>query len=62
MTRRAVFVVVIVAAVWACEPTVRVEAPKDPIRIQLDIKLDADVRVRLEDGAREDVRKNPGIF
>lgn len=43
----------------ACQPTVKVEAPKEPITINLNIKLEADVRVRLEDQAREDVSSNP---
>lgn len=46
----------------ACQPTVRVEAPKEPITINLNIKLDADVRVRLEQQAQEDIEKNPDIF
>jgi hypothetical protein len=45
----------------ACEPTVRVEAPKEPITINLNIKLDADVRLRVEEKAREDV-KSKSIF
>ena len=43
----------------ACQPTVRIEAPKEPITINLNIKLEADVRVRLEEQAREDVSTNP---
>ena len=62
MTWRALIIVFLAVAAGACQPTVRVEAPKEPIRIQLDIKLDADVRVRLEEQAREDVKKNPEIF
>ncbi|MEC9347736.1 MAG: YnbE family lipoprotein [Pseudomonadota bacterium] len=46
----------------ACEPRVAVEAPKEPITINLNIKLDADVRVRLEEAAKEDIKKNPEIF
>jgi len=46
----------------ACEPTVRVEAPREPITINLNIKLDADVRVKLEDQARKDINANPDIF
>jgi hypothetical protein len=46
----------------ACTPTVRVEAPREPITINLNVRLDADVRVRLEEQAREDIRENPGIF
>lgn len=46
----------------ACQPKVQVEAPKEPITINLNIKLDADVRVRLEQSAKEDIQRNPGIF
>ena len=46
----------------ACTPTVRVEAPTEPITINLNIKLDADVRVKLEEQAKEDIESNPDIF
>jgi len=46
----------------ACTPTVRVEAPKDPIVINLNIKLEAEVRVKLEESARQDIEQNPKIF
>lgn len=43
----------------ACTPKVAVEAPKEPITINLNIKLDADVRLRVEEKAKEDVKTNP---
>jgi hypothetical protein len=46
----------------ACSPTVRVEPPREPITINLNVKLDADVRVKLEEQAKKDVAKNPEIF
>lgn len=46
----------------ACQPTVKVEAPKEPITINLNIKLDADVRVKLEEKAKEDIQANPNVF
>ncbi len=45
-----------------CQPTVKVEAPSEPITINLNIKLDADIRVRVEDKAKEDIAANPDIF
>lgn len=39
----------------ACSPTVRVQAPSEPITINLNIKLDADVRLRVEQKAKQDV-------
>lgn len=46
----------------ACQPTVKVQAPEEPITINLNIKLDADVRLRLEEEAQEDIKANPDIF
>ena len=43
----------------ACAPTVKVEAPKEPITINLNVKLDAEVRLKLEEKAEEDVENNP---
>ena len=42
--------------VAACSPTVKVQAPKEPITINLNIRLDADVRLRIEEKAKEDVQ------
>ena len=49
-------------AAGGCQPTVRVEAPQEPITINLNVKLDADVRVKLEEQAQEDIDKNDDIF
>jgi len=47
------------AVMAACTPTVQVEAPKEPITINLNIKLDADVRLKVEEKAKEDVSSKP---
>lgn len=49
-------------ALAACEPTVRVEAPKEPITINLNVKIDAEVAVKLERQAEEDIQNAPDIF
>ena len=49
-------------ALAACTPTVQVEAPKEPITINLNVKLDAEVRVKIEEQADKDIRQNPDIF
>jgi hypothetical protein len=45
--------------VASCSPVVRVEPPADPITINLNIKLDADVRLRVQEKAQEDVKSKP---
>ena len=49
------------AAVLAagCTPKVEVMAPKEPITINLNVKLDADVRLRVEKEATNDVQSKP---
>lgn len=46
----------------SCTHTVEVKAPEEPITINLNINLQADVRVRLEEQAQEDISENPGLF
>jgi len=52
----------IAALAVACSPTVKVETPKEPITINLNVTLDANIRVQLEESAREDIAANPDIF
>ena len=51
-----------VAVLAGCQPTVRVEVPREPITINLNIKLDADIRLKIEEQAEEDIEANPDIF
>ncbi|MBE1236971.1 YnbE family lipoprotein [Phaeovibrio sulfidiphilus] len=53
---------VIPGAVASCSPTVRVEAPAEPIRIDLNVRIQQDVYIRLEREVEELHRSNPGIF
>ncbi len=59
---RSLVLPLLVLALAACQPTVKVEAPDEPITINLNIKLDADIRLRLEEEAQQDVADNPDIF
>jgi hypothetical protein len=51
---------VLVAA--ACQPTVKLEPPEKPITINVNVKLEADVRLKVEEQAKEDIVKNPEVF
>lgn len=44
----------------ACEPTVRMEAPREPITINLNIQ--ADIRVKIEEQAKQDIKTYENIF
>jgi hypothetical protein len=49
-------------AVAGCTPTVQMRAPEEPITINLNVKLDAEVRVKLEEKAEQDIAQNPDLF
>jgi len=46
----------------ACSPTVKVQAPDEPIEINLNIKIQQDIRIRLDKDVDELITDNPDIF
>lgn len=56
----ALFVVALGLA--ACQPTVKVEAPDKPIVINLNIKIEQEVRVKIDRELDEAFADNPSIF
>ncbi len=48
--------------VAACQPTVKVEAPKDPIVINLNVKIEQEVRVKVEKDVEELLTEDSELF
>ncbi len=46
----------------ACQPKVQILAPTEPIRIELNVKIDQEVRVRLDEDVEELIADNPDLF
>jgi hypothetical protein len=46
----------------ACTPTVRIEPSDKPIRIDLNVKIDQEVRVRLDKDVEDLIANNPDLF
>lgn len=46
----------------ACSPTIKVEAPDKPIEINLNVKIDQEVRVVVDEKLDQAVQQNPDIF
>ncbi len=46
----------------ACTPTVKVEAPDKPIEINMNVKIDHEVRVRVDKGLEQEFSNNPELF
>lgn len=62
MSHTAPAAIVAALLLAACTPTVQMRAPEEPITINLNVKLDAEVRVKLEEQAEQDIEQNPDLF
>ena len=49
-------------ALAACSPTVKVQAPDKPIEINLNVKVQQEVIVRLQRDAQDLIQNNPELF
>lgn len=52
----------VLAVLAACTPTVQVEAPEKPIVINLNVKIEHEVRVKLEKDVDDLLKKNSDLF
>ena len=52
----------VVPVLWACSPSVKIEAPDKPIEINLNVKIDQEIRVRLDKEVEDLIEENPDLF
>ena len=52
---------VLLLSVGACQPTVKVEAPDKPITINLNVKIEQEVRIKVEKDV-EDLLADEELF
>ena len=48
--------------VAACTPTVRVAAPEEPITINLNVRIEHEIRVRVEEELDDIFSEDSGLF
>ena len=46
----------------ACQPTVKVEVPQEPIVVNLNVKIEHEVRVKVEKDVEALFEDNPDLF
>ena len=49
-------------SVTACAPTVKVAAPEEPITINLNVKVEHEIRVKVDKDLDELMTKDSGLF
>lgn len=57
-----VFGLGMVLALSACSPTVKVQAPDKPIEINMNIKIEQEVRVKVEKDLESAFAEDPELF
>lgn len=50
------------AVTVACTPTVKVEAPDKPIEINMNIKIEQEVRIKVEKDLEDAFASDPDLF
>ncbi len=61
--RRLLFAILLPATLAAaCSPTVKVEAPREPITVNLNIRIEHEVRVKVERDVEALLEQNPELF
>jgi len=46
----------------ACSPTVRMEAPEKPIEINMNVKIEHEIRVKVEKDIEQMLEENSELF
>jgi len=62
MTLRVLTTGLTALALLACSPTVKIEPSDKPIVINLNVKIDQEVRVRLDKDVEDLIANNPDLF
>ena len=59
---RFVTILMLPLALAACQPTVKLEAPDKPIEINLNVKIEQEVRVSIAKDVSDAIAKDPSLF
>lgn len=59
---RLPLILLLMGALGACAPTVKLEAPDKPIEINLNVKIQQEVRVSIARDVSEALAKDPSLF
>lgn len=52
----------IASMLGACNPTVKIEAPDKPIEINLNVKIEQEVRIKVDRDLDDLLAENPDLF
>ena len=59
---KLIVVPLVAALLLSCSPTVKVEPPDEPITINLNVKIEHEIRVKVEKDLEEVFSEDSGLF
>ena len=62
MMQKLLLILVTGAFLLACSPTVKVEAPNEPITINLNVKIEHEIRVKVDKELEDVFSEDSGLF
>ena len=60
--KRILLVAASAVALAACTPTIRIEPSDKPIKMDLNVKIDQEVRIKLDREVEDLIASNPDLF
>ena len=60
--QRQLLMLIMGASIMACTPTVKVEAPSEPITINLNVKIEHEIRVKVDKELDDVFTEDSGLF
>jgi hypothetical protein len=62
MMQKQLLILIMGAFILACSPTVKVEAPNEPITINLNVKIEHEIRVKVDKELEDVFSEESGLF
>ena len=60
--QRQLAIILMASFLMACTPTVKVEAPSEPITINLNVKIEHEIRVKVDKELDDVFAEDSGLF
>ncbi|HHJ34352.1 MAG TPA: YnbE family lipoprotein [Gammaproteobacteria bacterium] len=60
--QKKILILSMVAFIMSCAPTVKIEAPEKPITINLNVKIEHEIRVKVDKELEDVFNNDSGLF
>ncbi|MCO6552701.1 MAG: YnbE family lipoprotein [Gilliamella sp.] len=61
MVRNVIPIIILAGVLTGCSPTVKVQAPSEPININLNVKIDHEINIKV-DKALDNIINKSGLY